>query len=108
MIYAVEICRDADREHEKSQRQYAHVYHRQNVICVARDFYKLPNRHRLALLLHEVGHLLAGRGGGEMAADRAAYDLSGVKIYYEDGRYGEQLESIKPEDYRKARKALGI
>ncbi len=104
----VEECSQANREHQKSQRQYAHTFHRDGVICVSRAFWKLPERLRLAILLHEAGHILAGRRGGELAANRAAERYSGVPIEYQDSEHGESLELISARHVRRAREALGI
>lgn len=92
-------CELADREHGRSRRQYAHTYHYGNeVICVSRHLHQLPDEHRLAILLHEIGHILAGPEGSEEDADAAAEADSGIPIYYIDSPYGAQLEYIDPED----------
>lgn len=104
----VEYCPLADQEHRASPRQYAHAFHRKGVICIAHATKELPRPYLEAIILHEVGHLLAGPRAGEDAANRAARAYSGVTIYYRDSPYGEQLEWIKPEDRTKARAALGI
>ena len=106
--FVVEHCPAADEEHRKSKRQYAHVFHRPQVICVARAFEGLPNRLQIAILLHEAGHLLAGPRGGEDAANQAAKRYSGVTISYRDSRYGDSLEWIRPEDVSRAKAALGL
>jgi hypothetical protein len=99
VVYEIRICKDADREHESSNRQYAHCFHKDGIICVARAFYSLPQRYIYGILLHEVGHILAGRGGGEQAANLAAYKYSGVRVRYRArSRYGDQLEYVEPAD----------
>jgi hypothetical protein len=103
---SIKVCREADLEHEKSARQYAHVFHHKNVICVAHAFEKLPDCWALAILLHEVGHLLAGYRGNEAAANVAVTDASGVPIIYRDGPYGQQLEYIEPSLKSQAREFL--
>lgn len=107
-IVTVKICREANKEHADSRRQYAHVFHKRNVICVAREFHFIPDTHRLAILLHEVGHLLVGQKGTEAQASRRAAVESGVPIAYKDSAYGDQLEWIPPEYKQKAREFLGI
>lgn len=70
--------------------------------------YNLPNIHRYALLLHEIGHLLAGPNKGEAAADKAAYDYSGIHIRYRNSKYGKMLETIDSSDVTDAKRALGL
>jgi len=102
-------CKDADREHETSRRQYAHTLHRAGVICVAQDFFRLPETNRLGLLLHEVGHLLIGdRPHSEDAANRTVGKASGVTVYYRDGKAGPEVEWIRPKDKKRAREFLGL
>lgn len=92
-------CELADREHGRSRRQYAHTYHYgDEVICVSRYLYYLPDEHRLAILLHEIGHILAGPDGSEEDADATIEADSGIPIYYIDSPYGARLEYIDPED----------
>jgi len=106
--FPVEECAQANQEHRDSQRQYAHVFHRDQVICIAHAFWQLPERLRLAILLHEAGHLIAGPRGGELAANRAAERYSGIPIEYQDCRWGAQLESISPRYVRHAKEILGL
>jgi hypothetical protein len=106
--YPVQHCTSADREHAASCRQYAHVFHRRGVICIARAFHRLPETNRLALLLHECGHLLAGPRGGEDAANNAITRHTGIPVYYRDGPNGRELEWIPPKDVPRARRALGL
>ena len=73
--FRVEHCSLADKEHQESGRQYAHVFHRNGAICVSSAFESLPTRLKIAILLHETGHLLAGPRGGEDAANRSARDV---------------------------------
>ena len=107
--YRVEHCPLADQEHRDAKRQYAHVFHRKNAICVAQAFYRLPRKTQVAILLHEAGHLLAGVNGSEAMANEKARAYSGVKLWYKDQPpYGEELEWIRPEDVSKAEEALGL
>ena len=106
--FTVSECPQANQEHQDSQRQYAHVFHRDGTICIAKAFWQLPERLRLAILLHEAGHLLAGPRGGELAANRAAERYSGIPIEYQDCRYGEELESISPRYVGQAKEVLGM
>ena len=102
------ICSQANQEHEESKRQYAHVFHKQGVICVAREFFDLPETHQLGILLHEAGHIWAGERAGEDAANRAAKRHSGVTVWYKDGPHGERVEWIPPEKKAEVRAALGL
>ena len=108
MRISVLHCSQADAEHQTSRRQYAHTFHRRGVICVSSAFHRLPETHRLGLLLHEVGHLLAGQQAGEAQADRAAHRYSGLTIRYRDSTYGKRLEWLSPRDKAKAQEVLGV
>lgn len=101
-LFRLVHCPLADREHEQSRRQYAHVFHRQGVVCVADAFADLPHEHQLGIALHEVGHLIAGRHASERAATRAIEDASGIPVDYVDSRYGRRLERISPRDRARA------
>lgn len=88
----VKHCKDSDKDHAKSIRQYAHVGHKPNVICVAKAFYKLPSKIRAGLILHELGHLAGA--DGEQQADRLATKLFGIKVRRINSKYGHNLETI--------------
>jgi hypothetical protein len=102
----IRLCKEVEVEHAKSQRQYAHTFHRKNVICVCSAIKTLPDTWALAILLHEMGHLLAGPRGSERAANDAAYRASGIRIRYKDGPYGNQLEWIDSSQKSKVRAFL--
>jgi len=104
----VETCPLANQEHQHSHRQYAHVFHYDRLVCVAKAFWDLPERIRLAILLHEVGHILAGEPAGEKAANNAIERASGIDIQYRDSEWGENLEWIRPDDVVAAKEYLGI
>ena len=88
------ICEEAEREHRRNRRQYAHVYHVPGQICLCKAFWELPKVYRDGVLLHEIGHLVAGPEGSEEDATRAAETLFGVQIDYADSPYGEELERV--------------
>jgi hypothetical protein len=88
------FCERADNEHAADKRQYAHTYHHAKTICVARAFDDLPVQHQDGIVLHEIGHLLAGKRATEQDADIAIRKLTGIRIYYIDSRYGNQLETV--------------
>src|SRR5271165_5781590 len=106
--FTVSECPQANQEHQSSERQYAHVFHKDGQICVARAFWDLPERLRLAILLHEAGHILAGPRGGELAANRAVERESGIPIEYRDCRFGNELESISARHVAQAKAFLGL
>jgi hypothetical protein len=54
----VGYCFQADQEHAKSGRQYAHWGHRKNVVCVAHAIDELPDANKRGIFLHEFGHAL--------------------------------------------------
>lgn len=87
-------CPEAERDHKRNRRNYAHTYHYPETICVAKEFWELPEPYRDAILLHEIGHLIAGPTGSESDANRASEELSGWRIRYVDSPYGRKLEVI--------------
>jgi len=54
----VGYCFQADQEHDRSERQYAHWGHRKNVVCVAHAIDGLPEANKNGIFLHEFGHVL--------------------------------------------------
>lgn len=86
------ICPEANKEHRDSPRQYAHTHHYSNTICLARAFYTLPKKHKLGIILHELGHLAGAEGEDE--ADAVASRLFGVSISRVDSEWGDNLEAI--------------
>lgn len=87
-------CVQADEEHRENLRQYAHTYHYAETICLAKSFWQLPKSYRDGIILHEIGHLLAGPQGNEDDANRAVEQWSGAKIHYVDSPYGNELERL--------------
>jgi hypothetical protein len=99
------MCRQAKAEHDASCRQFAHVFHKKNIICVAPEFYDLPQSYRMGILLHEIGHLecdIDYIGHTEQEADDMAYILSDVRIARRTYRGAHRLECVKRSDYGKA------
>ena len=83
----VQKCSDIDAEAgprtvQERARMYAHVGHVPGVICIASDFEELPMTHQIGVLLHEIGHVLACKGG-EPQADIACKEKLGVTIQYD-------------------------
>ena len=105
-MYKLVHCKLAQKEHNESRRQYAHVFHVPNQICLAYEFADLPERFRLGLLMHELGHILAGPTKGEKAANDAILDYSGVTVHYGSFCYGPNLEYINKSDFFRARHTL--
>lgn len=88
-------CEEVEREHEENIRQYAHTYHYPYTVCVCKAFWELPKSHRDGILLHEIGHILAGPEGSEAEATAAAEAFFGAEIRYVDSPYGRQLERLE-------------
>lgn len=88
------FCPAAEREHKLHKRQYAHSFHFRTTICTCHALWRLPKKHRDAILLHEIGHLLAGKDASEEEANRAILRQTGQEIVYIDSAYGEDLESL--------------
>lgn len=103
------LCPQAAAEHSASIRQYAHSFHHPGVICICQEFYELPERHQLAILLHEIGHLLCGDGRHvERDANHVVFDAFGILLSSEDTEYGNHLETLSDEGVRRAREVFGI
>ena len=66
----------------------------------------LSDQWKLAILLHEIGHLLAGYEGTEAQANKAIESASKIKIHYKDGKFGKRVEWISKDDLPRARKLL--
>jgi hypothetical protein len=76
-------CNGVEKDHAEDIRAYAHVFHLKDIkVCVAAAFWALPENIRLAILLHEMGHLLAGPRGSEVAANKAVKQASGISCPY--------------------------
>jgi hypothetical protein len=88
-------CSEAEREHQKDIRQYAHTYHYPETICVCAAFWDLPKEYRDGVILHEIGHLIVGPRGSEAEATRAAEAFFDVEIRYVDSPYGKRLERLE-------------
>lgn len=100
-------CTDADRDHKRSPRAYAHVGHYPGTICVANAIVFLPREFVCGILLHELGHLTGAYG--EKAADLAGQDLSGVRILrktHHGHGIARNLEWVSPRDVPKAVRVL--
>lgn len=109
MIVRVETCSVAQRDHNKSIRQYAHTFCRGraiNTVCVCDEFFDLPRGYFDGILAHEVGHLIAGPSLGEDGADLAILAALGIKIVYKDSPHGRRLEWITIQDARKLYRAV--
>jgi len=92
----------ANREHRRSKRQYAHVFHYPgNVICVARAFDDLPIKIRQGLIAHEIGHLLlkTDQAHTESDANKAVARQFGLEVGYRNSPYGERLEYLKAGEF---------
>jgi len=104
-VYRLGWCPEIEGEHACSRRQYAHVFHLPNQVCLAREFSQLPERYRLGILMHELGHILIGPEGAEYDANRAAQQL-GIQIRYQSSQFGRDVETIDRRDFKRARTIL--
>lgn len=95
LSYDIVECPEVEEEHRESKRQYAHTFHHKGTICVCKEFWRLPPKHRDAILLHEIGHLLVGPEGGEEDANRAVEEVLGARIEYVCSPYGDDLEVVR-------------
>lgn len=99
MKYKIKECELANRDHKKSKRQYAHVFHNINTICIANAMRKLPATHYYGILAHEIGHLYTR--GDEKEANAYMLVTFGIKIRYKDSAYGDRLEYLTKRDIDK-------
>lgn len=105
----VRRCRAADEDQKLSDRQYAHTFHYSKVICIAGAWIALPINHEMAVIAHEVGHLLAGKADHtEKEADRIANKFFGIRIRYIDTIYGDHLQHLSLEDTMNVWEWIGI
>ncbi len=102
----VRHCKEADREHLKSLRQYAHTYHRKDEVCVTKAFTLLPLEIQMGLIAHEVGHLLAGyTDHTEEEANKLANSFFDIHMHYKDfAMFGDNLEYLSKKDSEKVLK----
>lgn len=80
-----------DVEHAKNPRRYAQVIPAEQRFEFARATLQLPYCNRLALLAHEVGHVIDPEGG-EDDADAAAQRVLGVRIGYDKRWPGKGMQ----------------
>lgn len=102
-MITVKQCELANKDHNEERRNYAHSYHiNNNVICVADAFITLPMEIQMALLAHEVGHLLVGHvDHSEKQADKIANKFFKIKIQYRNSLYGNDLQIVSIKDMKK-------
>lgn len=96
----VRHCKLAEKDHEESLRQYAHVHHiKGNVICVAGAWVLLPFATEMGLIAHEVGHLLIGdTEHSEVEADKTANKFFRITIRYRHTVHGNDLQYLLYDD----------
>jgi len=83
VIWLDRKCKLVEKDHARDSRVFAHVFHRHNkAICVCRAFSRLPLGHRIGIILHEIGHLMAN--GGEAEADLWVQDNLHIDIDFKD------------------------
>lgn len=104
----VRTCREADQEHARSARRYAHVGHYRGTVCLARAaVFELPANYLAAILLHELGHLaLLPAEHSERDADRAGSHLAGVRIVRRSYGPARRLEYVTTRELPKAWRAI--
>jgi hypothetical protein len=91
----IEFWKPLDREHEGDCRRYAQVYAHNFRFQFTSAILSLPERHRLGLLAHEVGHVIAIRRHGDMSEDGAddrSRDVLGITIGYDMSWPGKGLQ----------------
>lgn len=87
-------CPEAERDHRKLWRQFAHANHHPNGICFARAAeLELTDRELMGMMAHEFGHVIGDALGysGEKAADDVAREILGLSVKY-NARTLQELE----------------
>ena len=82
------MCWRSDQENGESSRQYMHTWcGRFDGVCVAKATRRLPLENLIALIAHEVSHLINGYGPGdereEHEADEVGGEILGEEIVYD-------------------------
>ena len=88
--WKLQLCDDLESVHEEIPRVHAHVFHYPDVVCVVRDFELLPDEHKVGILLHEFGHILAP-SEHDADADLWVEEFCGIDVEYVD-----TLQWVKP------------
>lgn len=103
----LEVCPHVCQEHLNSARQFAHVFHKRNTICVVPQIDDLPQSYMLGIIIHELGHVACAHiPHTEAQADLMAQIISGVEVQRRDYRKLKNLEYVAPADIEKARRFL--
>ena len=92
----------ARRPRGAAARAFAFVDVRQGDVTFYREALRLPRRHVLGLLRHELGHLSdprVGRPGGEQRADDIAHAVTGHPIRYENFGRARAVQSVGRGEY---------
>lgn len=88
----VEIDPGLTKLHQRNARRYAQVYPESLCFQFAEQTLWLPKANRIALIAHEIGHLIDT--GSEASADRAAWRVLGIRIAYDKRWPGKGLQSV--------------
>lgn len=109
MRVKVQVCPLAKKHHKESSRQFAHVLHKRNTICVTPEFYDLPKHYQVGILMHEFGHLiLKEKKHSESQADSIIWEHYGIGIDRRNYQGMPKLEYIGKKYYAAALEFLGL
>jgi len=67
------------------RRAFMHVFHRPQIVCIAKETHRLPEPYVTGLTLHEFGHLIWPKAT-DAEADQEIFKLFGIVIRYRGPR----------------------
>lgn len=91
--YSLELTEELAERHLGDSRAYAQVEPVERRFEFAPQVLELPSRNRMALALHEMGHVL-DPAGTESGADKAVYQATGFIIFYDPRWPGKGMQYL--------------
>lgn len=92
--YTLRFADHVSARHAKDPRAYAEVHAETADFAFAHEARELPDENRIALIAHEIGHVLDPYAT-ENGADRAAERALGIRIVYDPRWPGKGLQALE-------------